>query len=530
MLGPSGSGKTTCLRMIAGFERPTEGTIELGGSDVSRLAPYQRDVNTVFQDYALFPHMDVRENVEYGLMVKKVPKADRKQRVTEALEMVRLEEFGRRKPAALSGGQRQRVALARALVNRPKVLLLDEPLGALDLKLRQAMQIELKAIQRQVGLTFIYVTHDQEEALTMSDRLAVFNRGRIEQIGSPAEVYERPSTGCGAAMQLAHERRAGAKPSSRSSSLSSRGIASIALPAPGPRLVPGSRTRTARCAWWWDRPPSCGRRDGRSVERMVGFSWPARVGASVSCGWSAARRSVDGFERGCGRRGRLPLAWIPGALQRPTASPGAAPGGAATTEDGSTPERVRAKTRFCPRDERVALLRAIMRHGQRQLAASLGGRHDRRGLGCSLARTLRLLREEPEPGPPPDRGMPRPRADDVPDHDRGDLDAPQDAGRQPAGVALVGGVSDQVPALLERIRERHEDPLRVLHDRGQVVRDEVAEGDRHEPRTDRGHADTSCRPQARARSRAEEAGRIVPVSTSGNPKVSEAASATRRHR
>ena len=195
MLGPSGSGKTTCLRMIAGFEKPTAGSIELGGRDVSRLAPYQRDVNTVFQDYALFPHMTVQENVEYGLLVKKVPKTDRRRRATEALEMVRLEEFGQRKPAALSGGQRQRVALARALVNRPKVLLLDEPLGALDLKLRQAMQIELKDIQQQVGLTFIYVTHDQEEALTMSDRLAVFNRGQVEQVGSPAEVYERPATG-----------------------------------------------------------------------------------------------------------------------------------------------------------------------------------------------------------------------------------------------------------------------------------------------------------------------------------------------
>jgi putative spermidine/putrescine transport system ATP-binding protein len=195
MLGPSGSGKTTCLRMIAGFEQPTEGTIELGGRDVSRLAPYQRDVNTVFQDYALFPHMTVEENVGYGLLVKKVSRDDRRRRVIEALAMVRLDEFGRRKPAALSGGQRQRVALARALVNRPKVLLLDEPLGALDLKLRQAMQIELKDIQQHVGLTFIYVTHDQEEALTMSDRLAVFNHGRIEQIGSPAEVYERPATG-----------------------------------------------------------------------------------------------------------------------------------------------------------------------------------------------------------------------------------------------------------------------------------------------------------------------------------------------
>ena len=195
MLGPSGSGKTTCLRMIAGFEAPTEGKILLEGQDVSRLAPYQRDVNTVFQDYALFPHMTVAENVEYGLRVKKVPKDERLTRVNEALAMVQLSAFGERKPAQLSGGQRQRVALARALVNRPKVLLLDEPLGALDLKLRQSMQIELKEIQQSVGLTFIYVTHDQEEALTMSDRLAVFNHGKVEQVGEPAEVYERPATG-----------------------------------------------------------------------------------------------------------------------------------------------------------------------------------------------------------------------------------------------------------------------------------------------------------------------------------------------
>jgi len=194
MLGPSGSGKTTCLRLIAGFEAPTEGRVLLGGQDVSDLAPYQRDVNTVFQDYALFPHMTVEENVEYGLKVKKVSKAERHRRVAEALGMVQLGEFGDRKPAELSGGQRQRVALARALVNRPKVLLLDEPLGALDLKLRQAMQIELKQIQQAVGLTFVYVTHDQEEALTMSDRLAVFSRGKVEQVGTPAEVYERPAT------------------------------------------------------------------------------------------------------------------------------------------------------------------------------------------------------------------------------------------------------------------------------------------------------------------------------------------------
>jgi putative spermidine/putrescine transport system ATP-binding protein len=194
MLGPSGSGKTTTLRMIAGFEHPTAGSIVLHGQDVTGVPPFDRDVNTVFQDYALFPHMNVGENVAYGLMVRKVPAAERAERVTDALRMVRLSGFEERKPAQLSGGQRQRVALARALVNRPRLLLLDEPLGALDLKLREEMQIELKAIQDQVGITFVYVTHDQEEALTMSDRLAVFNAGRIEQVGSPADVYERPET------------------------------------------------------------------------------------------------------------------------------------------------------------------------------------------------------------------------------------------------------------------------------------------------------------------------------------------------
>jgi putative spermidine/putrescine transport system ATP-binding protein len=194
MLGPSGSGKTTKLRMIAGFEQPTEGRILLHGRDVTGIPPFDRDVNTVFQDYALFPHLSVGDNVGYGLMVRKVPKPERAARVTDTLRMVRLEGYEKRKPTQLSGGQRQRVALARALVNRPRVLLLDEPLGALDLKLREEMQIELKAIQQEVGITFIYVTHDQEEALTMSDRLAVFNRGRIEQVGSPADVYERPAT------------------------------------------------------------------------------------------------------------------------------------------------------------------------------------------------------------------------------------------------------------------------------------------------------------------------------------------------
>ncbi|MFD5819266.1 ABC transporter ATP-binding protein [Streptomyces sp. NPDC127038] len=194
MLGPSGSGKTTVLRMIAGFESPTEGRIELAGQEVTGLAPFERDVHTVFQDYALFPHMTLEENVAYGLKVRKVPKAERLVRARKALADVRLEGFGRRRPSQLSGGQRQRVALARALVGRPRVLLLDEPLGALDLKLREQMQVELKAIQREVGITFVFVTHDQEEALTMSDRIAVFNQGRIEQVGTPAEIYERPAT------------------------------------------------------------------------------------------------------------------------------------------------------------------------------------------------------------------------------------------------------------------------------------------------------------------------------------------------
>jgi putative spermidine/putrescine transport system ATP-binding protein len=193
MLGPSGSGKTTTLRLIAGFERPDAGRVELQGNDVSDVPPYSRNVNTVFQDYALFPHMSVRENVEYGLRVKKVSKQERGKRAEEALDMVRLSGYGDRKPGQLSGGQRQRVALARAIVNRPAVLLLDEPLGALDLKLREQMQVELKQIQGEVGITFVYVTHDQEEALTMSDRIAVFNEGRIEQIGPPNEVYEQPA-------------------------------------------------------------------------------------------------------------------------------------------------------------------------------------------------------------------------------------------------------------------------------------------------------------------------------------------------
>jgi putative spermidine/putrescine transport system ATP-binding protein len=192
LLGPSGSGKTTTLRMIAGFETPDTGKVELAGRDVTDVPPYDRDVNTVFQDYALFPHMTVGENIEYGMRVKRVPRPEREERRRQALEMVRLTGLDSRKPSELSGGQRQRVALARSIVNRPKVLLLDEPLGALDLKLREQMQVELKSIQGEVGITFVYVTHDQEEALTMSDRIAVFNDGRVEQVGTPAEVYERP--------------------------------------------------------------------------------------------------------------------------------------------------------------------------------------------------------------------------------------------------------------------------------------------------------------------------------------------------
>jgi putative spermidine/putrescine transport system ATP-binding protein len=194
MLGPSGSGKTTTLRVIAGFERPDQGLVELSGVDVTRVAPSARDVNTVFQDYALFPHMTVLDNVEYGLRMKGIPRAKRREQAQQVLERVRLPHVGGRKPVQLSGGQRQRVALARAIVNSPSVLLLDEPLGALDLKLRQEMQVFLKALQRSLGITFVYVTHDQEEALTMSDRVAVFNEGRVEQVGTPAEIYEHPQT------------------------------------------------------------------------------------------------------------------------------------------------------------------------------------------------------------------------------------------------------------------------------------------------------------------------------------------------
>jgi putative spermidine/putrescine transport system ATP-binding protein len=194
MLGPSGSGKTTCLRLIAGFEQPTLGQIRIFGEAVEGVPPYRRNVNTVFQDYALFPHMNVRENVEFSLMLKKVDKATRAREAEAALELVKLGGYGDRRPGQLSGGQRQRVALARAIVNRPKVLLLDEPLGALDLKLREQMQEELKALQKTLGITFIFVTHDQGEALSMADRVAVFNFGKLVQVGTPEEIYTRPNS------------------------------------------------------------------------------------------------------------------------------------------------------------------------------------------------------------------------------------------------------------------------------------------------------------------------------------------------
>ncbi|MFS0674151.1 ABC transporter ATP-binding protein [Ornithinibacillus sp. 179-J 7C1 HS] len=194
LLGPSGCGKTTTLRMIAGFEKPTSGKILLNGKQVDEMEPYKREVNTVFQSYSLFPHMSVFDNVAFGLKMKKVGKEEIKERVTKALKLVQLEEYGNRKPKQLSGGQQQRIAIARAIVNNPKVLLLDEPLGALDLKLRKQMQLELKHLQQTLNITFIYVTHDQEEALTMSDRIVVMNKGKIEQIGLPYEIYERPQT------------------------------------------------------------------------------------------------------------------------------------------------------------------------------------------------------------------------------------------------------------------------------------------------------------------------------------------------
>ena len=248
LLGPSGSGKTTCLRMIGGFQFPTRGRVLIHGVDATRLPPYARDVNTVFQDYALFPHMNVRDNIAYGLMVRGVDKAGRYRRADEMLELVHLPGTGARRPSELSGGQRQRVALARALINRPRVLLLDEPLGALDLKLRESMQVELKALQRQVGITFVFVTHDQQEALSMSDRVCVFDRGRVEQIGTPEEVYDRPATrfvagfvGAGNLLEGAQARRIAGVDAAVMLRAERIAIAPLgAPPVAGQRSVPGT--------------------------------------------------------------------------------------------------------------------------------------------------------------------------------------------------------------------------------------------------------------------------------------------------
>ena len=270
MLGPSGSGKTTTLRMIAGFELPTAGRIQLHGRDVTDVPPFDRDVNTVFQDYALFPHLTVGDNVGYGLVVRKVPK-DRAQvsGSPTILRLVHLEGYEGRKPSQLSGGQRQRVALARALVNRPRVLLLDEPLGALDLKLREEMQIELKAIQQQVGITFIYVTHDQEEALTMSDRMAVFNAGRIEQLGSPAEVYEHPATRFVAGFVGTSNLLSGDV--ARADRRSSRHVHDPSREDPDRRCATRSPTPTRPA------PPATSRRSSTSVPTPA-TSWPSMPG------------------------------------------------------------------------------------------------------------------------------------------------------------------------------------------------------------------------------------------------------------
>ncbi len=258
MLGPSGSGKTTVLRLIAGFESPTAGRVLLGDDDVTDLPPHRRDVNTVFQDYAIFPHMDVLTNVEYGLRVKKVERKERRRRAEEALAAVRLEGYGARRPNQLSGGQRQRVALARALVNRPKVLLLDEPLGALDLKLRREMQLELKQIQRDVGVTFVFVTHDQEEALSMSDRVAVFNEGKVEQVATPVELYESPASPFVAGFVGTSNRIGG---EAARAILGADGEFAVrpeklrvAAPGRGPRLRRGGRPAAASARWSTSAP------------------------------------------------------------------------------------------------------------------------------------------------------------------------------------------------------------------------------------------------------------------------------------
>jgi putative spermidine/putrescine transport system ATP-binding protein len=324
VLGPSGSGKTTVLRMIAGFEQPTEGRILLDGEDVSRLAPFQRDVNTVFQDYALFPHMSVAENVGYGLRVRKVARAERRRRVDAALETVRLAGFGGRRPSQLSGGQRQRVALARALVNRPKVLLLDEPLGALDLRLREQMQVELKAIQREVGITFLFVTHDQGEALTMSDRIAVFDDGRVQQVGTPAEIYERPATPFVAGFVGA-------------ANLVSGPVARALLGADGPFLLRPERVWTAGPG----DPvgPDDAAADG-VVAEVVYAGAETRLHVDLDAGGRmvTARPNADGGRPQVGPGDRVRLVWHRGQAFRLPGPPPADPAPDETAPDRSADE------------------------------------------------------------------------------------------------------------------------------------------------------------------------------------------------
>jgi len=302
LLGPSGSGKTTCLRLIAGFEQPDAGAIEIHGLNVAGVPPYERDVNTVFQDYALFPHMSVGQNVEYGLMIRKVPAGERRRRADDMLELVKLAGMRSRKPAQLSGGQRQRVALARALINRPRVLLLDEPLGALDLKLREQMQVELKALQRQVGITFIYVTHDQGEALSMSDRLAVFNLGRIEQIDTPAAMYEHPATAFVAGFVGV-------------SNVCEGSLAQRLAGSPDAFAIRPEKIRIAR--------PEAGPADGwisaiGSVESVVYLGAATRYLVALDGGGSLSvlHQNADDRDTGLANGARVRLSWLPRHQQR----------------------------------------------------------------------------------------------------------------------------------------------------------------------------------------------------------------------
>jgi putative spermidine/putrescine transport system ATP-binding protein len=297
MLGPSGSGKTTVLRLIAGFEQPTAGTIELFGDDVTRRAPFDRDVNTVFQDYALFPHMTVLDNVAYGLRVRGVGRAERRRRALDALASVRLEQFADRKPAQLSGGQRQRVALARATIIEPAALLLDEPLGALDLKLRQGMQVELKEMQRQLGITFIFVTHDQEEALTLSDRIAVFNEGRIEQLGTPQEIYEHPVSPFVADFV-------------GTSNLFDAGEAKRMLNADGPRSLRPEKIRLASAG---SKPAAGAATADGTVSEVIYLGTSTRILVDLDGGYrlNVLEQNVGGREQHDRRGARVTASWSP---------------------------------------------------------------------------------------------------------------------------------------------------------------------------------------------------------------------------